>query len=77
MIYFDRSMDLIEYLQSRKRLHRIGAENEVIQHNLIVENSVDEQVDKMLRDKEFLNTKLLNKKYFDIKDLEELFGDFK
>jgi SNF2 family DNA or RNA helicase len=74
MIYFDRSMDLIEYLQSRKRIHRIGTKEEVIQHNLIVENSIDENIDAMLKDKEFLNKSLLNKDYFDIEDIEELFG---
>lgn len=53
-IYLDRTFNCGQYLQSLDRIHRIGlTSNEVVNyHLLIANNTVDETIDKRLKEKE-------------------------
>ncbi len=50
-IYFDRSFNLVDYLQSQDRIHRISQDKECYIIKLITKNSVDLFVEDRLREK--------------------------
>jgi len=72
-IYFDRSYDLTEWLQSIKRTHRFGQSKRVIVYPIIIENSLDERLDKRLTLKEDINKNLLNRKQLTKEEWENIF----
>lgn len=51
-IYLDRSFNLVDYLQSQDRIHRIGQTRECEIHKLIAAGTVDEYVDAVIELKE-------------------------
>ncbi len=52
VIFFDRSFSLDDYLQAQDRIHRISQTKICYVHNLIMEDSIDEWVDILLKSKE-------------------------
>ena len=60
-IYLDRTFDCGQYLQSLDRLHRIGltASEVVTYHILFSNNSIDETIDRRLKEKEQSMLKIL------------------
>lgn len=60
-IYFDRSWRLDFWLQSQKRIHRFGQTKTVIVNPLILEDSLDEQIDETLEQKSDINKSLFFK----------------
>ncbi len=54
-IYFDRGWNLVNYLQSRKRVHRYGQTDNVIVNPLIIEESLEEIQDYALTKKDMFN----------------------
>lgn len=59
-IYFDRSYNSVFWQQSIKRNHRIGQEENVIINPVLLEQSLDVRLDKVLNKKVDLNENLLN-----------------
>lgn len=51
VIFFDRSFSLDDYLQSQDRIHRISQERTCYVHNLVLENSIDQWIDVLLKAK--------------------------
>lgn len=51
-IFYDRSFSLDDYLQSQDRIHRISQSKTCYVYNLIMEDSVDQWIDALLRVKE-------------------------
>ena len=47
-IYLDRNFNLVDYLQSQDRIHRISQEKNCNIYKLITKNSIDEYVDKVI-----------------------------
>lgn len=47
-VYIDRTFNLVDYLQSQDRIHRIGQENACGVHKLIAVGTVDEYVDAVI-----------------------------
>ncbi|MGN0667510.1 MAG: DEAD/DEAH box helicase [Huintestinicola sp.] len=60
IVWFGKNPSLELTLQANKRLHRQGQKEPVIIHNLIVENSSEEDVVKSLEDKDNMETALIN-----------------
>lgn len=52
VIFYDRSFSLDDYLQAQDRIHRISQTKTCYVYNLVMENSIDEWVDVLLRSKE-------------------------
>lgn len=52
VIFYDRSFSLDDYLQAQDRIHRISQEKKCFVYNFIMEQSVDEWVNKLLGAKE-------------------------
>ena len=52
VIFYDRSFSLDDYLQAQDRIHRISQTKICYIHNLIMEDSIDEWVDILLKSKE-------------------------
>jgi len=52
VIFYDRGFGLDDYLQAQDRIHRISQEKTCHVHNLIMEDSIDEWIDVLLRAKE-------------------------
>jgi len=50
-IFYDRSFSLDDYLQSQDRIHRISQTKTCYVYNLIMEDSIDQWVDSLLRAK--------------------------
>ena len=57
-IYFDRSQNPTPWLQSLKRIRRIGQEEKTIVNPLIIEYSLEERLDRALKRKNKLNNSL-------------------
>ena len=57
VIFFDRSFSLDDYYQSQDRIHRISQKKTCYVYNLIMENSIDEWVELLLKVK-YLSAKL-------------------
>jgi SNF2 family DNA or RNA helicase len=51
-VYLDRSFNLVDYLQSQDRIHRIGQTRECEIHKLMATGTVDEYVDAVIEFKE-------------------------
>ena len=52
VIFYDRSFSLDDYLQAQDRIHRISQKKECYIYNLIMKDSIDEWIDKLLQAKE-------------------------
>jgi len=52
VIFYDRTFSLDDYLQAQDRIHRISQTKTCFVHNLIMEDSIDEWVDLLLRSKQ-------------------------
>ena len=52
VIFYDRGFSLDDYLQAQDRIHRISQTKECNIYNLMVENSIDIWIDKLLRSKQ-------------------------
>ena len=50
-IYLDRNFNLVDYLQSQDRIHRISQKKTCFVHNIIMRGSIDEWVDLLLHAK--------------------------
>ncbi|MFW5800043.1 MAG: SNF2-related protein, partial [Spirochaetota bacterium] len=72
--YFDRGWDLIPWLQSQKRIHRISQEKQVTTYVTIFENTLEERQDRILERKENMNNNLLNKDFMTKEEWEKLFN---
>lgn len=72
-IYFDRSYDLTEWLQSIKRSHRIGQTKKVIINPLIFEKSLELNIDECLTKKEDINKSLLRREFIDKNEWIKIF----
>jgi len=57
-IYFDRSQNPTAWMQSLKRIHRIGQNERTIVHPLITEHSLEERLNRALKRKDKLNNNL-------------------
>jgi SNF2 family DNA or RNA helicase len=51
VVFYDRSFSLDDYLQAQDRIHRISQQRMCFVYNLIMEDSIDEWVDVLLRAK--------------------------
>ena len=51
-VYLDRGFNLVDYLQSQDRIHRIGQTRQCEIHKLIATDTVDEYVDAVIELKE-------------------------
>ncbi len=72
-IYFDRSYDLKDWLQSIKRIHRYGQSKNVIIHPIIIEKTIDERLDRNLNKKEDINKNLFNRDSLTKEEWEKIF----
>jgi SNF2 family DNA or RNA helicase len=52
VIFYDRTFSLDDYLQAQDRIHRISQKKTCYVHNMIMEDSIDEWVDLLLRSKQ-------------------------
>lgn len=52
VIFYDRGFSLDDYLQAQDRIHRISQTKECNIYNLMVEDSIDIWIDKLLRSKQ-------------------------
>ena len=53
VIFYDRGFNLDDYLQAQDRIHRISQEKTCYIYNLIVNDSIDEWIDKLLDAKQY------------------------
>lgn len=53
VIFYDRGFNLDDYLQAQDRIHRISQTKPCFVYNLIMRNSVDEWIDKLLEAKQY------------------------
>ena len=60
IIWFSLTWSLELYQQANKRLHRIGQDKPVVIHHLIAQNTIDENVVRVLSDKNARQNDLLN-----------------
>ena len=51
-IFYDRGFNLDDYLQAQDRIHRISQKNDCHIYNLMVEDSIDEWIDVLLKAKQ-------------------------
>lgn len=52
VIFYDRGFNLDDYLQAQDRIHRISQKKKCFIYNLIIKNSIDEWIDKLLEAKQ-------------------------
>lgn len=52
VIFFDRNFSLDDYLQAQDRIHRISQTKTCYVHNLVMEESIDEWIDILLKSKQ-------------------------
>lgn len=78
-IYMDRSFNVAHFLQSEDRIHRLGLKEEPVVHIIECKNSVDQLVDKRLKEKisnmsEALNDPsiIINDYDIDVQDDEDI-----
>lgn len=57
-IYFDRSQNPTAWMQSLKRIHRIGQNERTVVHPLIFEHTLEERLNRALKRKDKLNNNL-------------------
>ena len=65
-IYLDRNFNLVDYLQSQDRIHRISQTKECRIYKLIAKNTIDEYIDEIIYKKHKLAEYVLG----DIDDIE-------
>ena len=53
VIFYDRGFNLDDYLQAQDRIHRISQKKKCYVYNIMVENSIDEWIDKLLEAKQY------------------------
>lgn len=53
VIFYDRGFNLDDYLQAQDRIHRISQKKKCYIYNLLIENSVDVWIDKLLNAKQY------------------------
>ncbi len=53
VIFYDRGFNLDDYLQAQDRIHRISQKRKCYIYNIMVKNSVDEWIDKLLEAKQY------------------------
>ncbi|MCM1126493.1 MAG: DEAD/DEAH box helicase [Lachnospiraceae bacterium] len=53
VIFYDRGFNLDDYLQAQDRIHRISQKKKCYVYNLLIENSVDVWIDKLLNAKQY------------------------
>lgn len=53
VVFYDRGFNLDDYLQAQDRIHRISQTRKCYVHNLILNGSVDEWIDKLLQAKQY------------------------
>lgn len=77
VIFYDRSFSLDDYLQAQDRIHRISQKKTCYIHNIIMNNSIDEWVDILLKSKQ--NAALLAQGDISLSEYKEVadysFGD--
>lgn len=76
VIYFSRNGDFVNWDQSLKRTDRIGMSSEVKYYILIIDNSLDVHIDKILVDRETLD-RLFLKQGLTTKDCKDIFAGSK
>jgi SNF2 family DNA or RNA helicase len=64
--YFTRSLSLEENLQSEDRTHRIGQKNNCLYKSLVMENTIDERVNKLVNNKKNMLETFQSMSVFDI-----------
>jgi SNF2 family DNA or RNA helicase len=52
VIFYDRTFSLDDYLQAQDRIHRISQTRTCFVHNIVMEDSIDEWIDLLLRSKQ-------------------------
>ena len=52
VIFYDRGFSLDDYLQAQDRIHRISQKKTCYIHNIIINKSIDEWVDVLLKSKQ-------------------------
>ena len=52
VIFYDRGFSLDDYLQAQDRIHRISQKKTCYIHNIIVNKSIDEWIDILLKSKQ-------------------------
>ncbi len=76
-IFYDRGFNLDDYLQAQDRIHRISQKKQCNIHNLIVADSIDMWIDKLLKAKQ--NAAFLAQGDISIEDYQQVadysFGD--
>lgn len=50
-IYYDRNFNLVDYLQSQDRIHRISQARTCFIHKLVATNTIDEYIDEIIERK--------------------------
>ncbi len=53
VIFYDRGFNLDDYLQAQDRIHRISQKRKCYVHNILIKDSIDEWVDKLLEAKQY------------------------
>lgn len=53
VIFYDRGFNLDDYLQAQDRIHRISQTRKCYVHNILVRDSIDEWIDKLLEAKQY------------------------
>ncbi len=53
VIFYDRGFNLDDYLQAQDRIHRISQKKKCYVHNIMMKESVDEWIDKLLEAKQY------------------------
>lgn len=53
VIFYDRGFNLDDYLQAQDRIHRISQTKKCYVHNILVRESIDEWIDKLLEAKQY------------------------
>lgn len=53
VIFYDRGFNLDDYLQAQDRIHRISQKKKCFVHNILIKNSIDEWIDKLLEAKQY------------------------
>ena len=53
VIFYDRGFNLDDYLQAQDRIHRISQKKKCYVHNIMMSNSVDDWIDKLLEAKQY------------------------
>lgn len=72
-IYWDRSLNPVDYFQSLKRNHRIGQDEKVISNIILLLRSIDMRMDKLMDRKEKMNLNLMESDSLSKEEWKSLF----